>query len=400
MESRGDNYGQRLDALDGLRGYAALVVVPYHTITGLRPDLIPFLVGTPLLKMGAADPWLTKLCLTILNGESAVMLFFVLSGFVLTRSIVHDLGRHTAIKACLAFAVRRILRIFPSLAACLIVTFVVINAAQSLIPGSGASYSFGQLSANLALIDTRLNGATWTLQIEMLAIPVLLAAGLLIWRCGVAGAIAALVVALIVTRSSPLHMDTLFLRHFLLYFIAGALAWALAVRRPEAGRHFVPWWAILAALMTVNQIGLSPTLENYVRIALAGWLVAVLATSASRVLQHPFSAFLGKISYSFYLWNVLFLNLLFSFRDIFPPWLAQYQALFGILLAIPVIVATAPLASLVYKHVELPGIALGKKLSDRILGQDFASREDKHDRPEAVTGKAARIEARIEAGRS
>lgn len=60
---------RRLDFLDGLRGWAALVVVFYHVTAlvfppiALMPHLIPFL------------PW---------NGVLAVTLFFLISGFALT----------------------------------------------------------------------------------------------------------------------------------------------------------------------------------------------------------------------------------------------------------------------------------------------------------------------------
>ncbi len=366
--------GQRLDGLDGLRGFAALVVVPYHTITGMRPDTIPFLVGTPLFRMEASDPWITKLWLTIFNGESAVLLFFILSGFVLTRSLVDDFRHYPVVTATMAFVVRRLLRIFPSLLACLIAIYALSNAAHALIPAADISFSGAQLLANAALIDFPLNGATWTLQVEMLAIPVMVVAGLLTGRWGVAGAVAALIAAFVVMRSGQLNFGFLFLVIFQFYFVAGALAWALSARQSENTRSFVPWWAILAAFMFVNQLAISPTLAFYLRAGLAGWLVAVLATSPSRVLQHRASVFLGKISYSFYLWNVLFMNLLFSFRDDFPPWMAQHQALSGLLLAIPIVIATIPLANFVYKHVERPGMALGKKWSDRILAQSIASR--------------------------
>ncbi len=343
----------------------------------MTPDTIPFLVGTPLFKMEASDPWITKLWLTIFNGESAVLLFFILSGFVLTRSLANDFRHYPVLTATMAFMVRRLLRIFPSLLACLIVIYALSNATHALIPSANISFSGAQLLANAALIDFPLNGATWTLQIEMLAIPVMIVAGLLIGRWGVAGAVAALIAALVVTRSGQLNFGFLFLVIFQFYFVAGALAWVMVARQSEEKRSLVPWWAILAAFMIVNQLAISPTLAFYLRAGLAGWLVAVLATSPSRVLQHPASVFLGKISYSFYLWNVLFINLLFSFRSDFPPWMAQHQTLSGMLLAIPIVIATIPLANFIYRYVERPGMALGKKWSDRILARSRESRASK-----------------------
>lgn len=342
MNLGGSKSEKRLDALDGLRGYAALIVVPYHTITGIKPDSIPFLVGTPLIEMGASDPWMTKLAIAIFNGESAVLLFFVLSGYVLTRSVAQDLSRHPLLNVSIAFAIRRLFRIFPSLATCLIAIFIIVNTVHWLIPLSATSYSVKQLLANLLLLDFPLNGATWTLQAEMLAMPVMLAAGVLVGRWGLSGTAVLLLSALLVTRSALLNQGTYFLTVFQFYFIAGAVAFGIAGRVPEKARGLVPWWLVLAAFMAVSQLGLSPSVERYLRPALAGWLVGLIAVAPPRMLEHKVSVFFGRISYSFYLWNVLFMNLLLSFRDSFPLWLTQNQAVWGLVLALPIIALSIP----------------------------------------------------------
>lgn len=369
------NGNGRLEALDGLRGYAALAVVPYHMITGIRPDTIPFLVSTPLLKMGADDPWITKLAITIFNGESAVLLFFALSGFVLARSVAEELKRYPFVRASVAFVIRRFFRIFPSLAACLIAIFLVVNAEHWLIPRADTSYTVRQFLANLLLLEFPLNGASWTLQVELQAVPLMLAAGYLISRWRLAGAALLLLASFVVTRSALLNQGHYFLVVFQFYFVAGAVAYAVADRVPVRMRAIVPWWLVLAAYMAVSQIGMAPSWERYLRPALAAWLIGIVAVMPPPVLERRFSVFLGKISYSFYLWNVLFLDLLLSFRASFPAWLTGNQALWGLLLAIPVVALSIPLSLWVYQRVELPGIAAGRALSRRVLGhQAVASR--------------------------
>jgi peptidoglycan/LPS O-acetylase OafA/YrhL len=85
------------------------------------------------------------------------------------------------------------------------------------------------------------------------------------------------------------------------------------------------------------------------------------------------SVFFGKISYSFYLWNVLFINLLTGFREALPAWLVNNYALSGILLAIPIVLITIPLSQMVYGRIELPGIKMGKTVSDRIHAMRYSA---------------------------
>src|SRR5690606_25572931 len=68
--------GQRISSLDGLRGIAALVVLLYHLT----------LVARPFLETGRTSNawwWITETPLKLLTaGTEAVLVFFVLSGFV------------------------------------------------------------------------------------------------------------------------------------------------------------------------------------------------------------------------------------------------------------------------------------------------------------------------------
>src|SRR6185369_17462837 len=80
--------------IDGLRAVSILAVVWYHAF----PDLVP-------------------------GGFVGVDIFFVISGFLITRNIAGDLSAHSF--SILAFYQRRIRRIFPALIVVLATTYLV-----------------------------------------------------------------------------------------------------------------------------------------------------------------------------------------------------------------------------------------------------------------------------------
>ena len=87
-----------MTALDGLRGIAATIVLLRHTFNAvvMPPDVRRGILESPLAPL--------------LNGQGAVQLFFVLSGFVLAMS----LSRDTRLRSVPAFYAKRILRIQPA----------------------------------------------------------------------------------------------------------------------------------------------------------------------------------------------------------------------------------------------------------------------------------------------
>lgn len=108
--------GYRYEALDGLRGLAAQVVLASHAL-GMA---FPHLSGWPA---GAAE-WV---------GRLAVMVFFSLSGFVIATS----LGRLIAAardRFVVPYAVHRLARIWPPLILAIVVTFAVGAIGQAGIP--------------------------------------------------------------------------------------------------------------------------------------------------------------------------------------------------------------------------------------------------------------------------
>ena len=70
---------QRVNHLDGLRGIAAVTVVVFHYLSAFVPALTPDQTANPY--------WLSDTPLAVLfNGPFAVVVFFVLSGFVVSKA--------------------------------------------------------------------------------------------------------------------------------------------------------------------------------------------------------------------------------------------------------------------------------------------------------------------------
>ena len=126
MSDRNAATSMRLEALDGLRGYAALVVFAHHALVLLYGPLAgvnehnwgvrPRLVAEALHRVPVA--W-------VFNGAFAVSFFFVLSGFVLTRAM----GLSPAPARVARLVATRFLRLLPLVVLGTLAGWAVFNRA-------------------------------------------------------------------------------------------------------------------------------------------------------------------------------------------------------------------------------------------------------------------------------
>ena len=162
-----------------------------------------------------------RLIMIPFNGGAAVSLFFVLSGFVLALSLKRD-DRALGWKSW-GFASRRFLRIYPPLAINIVlfaVTILAIATYVSVVPVSPPSSS--QVLTNLLLTDFPVNPATWSLMIELVAIPFLFFGHCVARRWGIAGLVV-LVVFGIITLFAKELLFRMLIAEFVFMFFLGML---------------------------------------------------------------------------------------------------------------------------------------------------------------------------------
>lgn len=340
---------ERKIELDGLRGYAAIIVVFYHSVLGVDVTQIERIMRGSWSSLGAYDA-ATKIFLKLFDGDLAVTLFFVLSGTVLFRSLMREEGGLGGI--AVRFYIRRFFRIYPAL-------FVSLVACALAFLAGGRSVSLSDFVANALLYDFKVNGPTWTINAEMIA-PVFLLLAYIGYRAGREWGLAIVLAGLIYLQTLPV------LDGYLFFFKVSCVAFALGALIPTriggAVAAFLPRWSWVVAMIAM--IVLRWPLKE---VAVALLVAAIYYRRADRIdgfLKRPVSQFLGKISFSFYLFNVLFLELICD-RLRLLPWAVAHPLEAGIGVAAVVIACTIPVAYLSWLWIELPFNRLGHRLAGR-----------------------------------
>jgi peptidoglycan/LPS O-acetylase OafA/YrhL len=352
-----------------MRGYAALAVVIYHSILYWFGEQTNPLIVTSIFDVNGWYAKTAKALITVFDGQTAVFFFFVISGAVLFQSLKRQEGWWPIVAG--RFAVARALRIYPALVVCLLVFWAISAGLSHFWPKIGGP-ELGPILRNAALIDTTVHGATWTLKAEMVAIPLILGAFFIARRLGV-GALAVLACLSILAFDPGGLKSVVYLSSmWSLYFIAGFIASEIADSRLVHELTRNGRWALLmvGALVIRGVYPLGPLAGTIVQCFCICILVAHALSRAStsalkRFADLPVSQFLGKISYSLYLWNVPVMIILTRCMD--QSWSMAHPIEAGLIVAFSVSAITLPIAWLSARYLENfrpPALALR---SGRIL---------------------------------
>jgi peptidoglycan/LPS O-acetylase OafA/YrhL len=376
---------KRIDALDSLRGLAAVSVVINHVLI-CYPAFLALNDKRPVEHHTITDILTYSPLHVIWAGSQAVLLFFILSGFVLALPFVSRTAPSYG-----AFIVRRICRIYLPYVAALIIAVVAISTITvEPVPGAGwfpGTYWQARITSDSVVGYLLMTGlphhmaidpVVWSLVHEMrvsLIFPLLFVlASAMPAPLRVIGFFAFSVVCTIVVSQMP-HPDTggptsLYLLRSLL--LTGRYLWlfVLGIELARYRGEIVNLTASLSNVMRVAIFGVAVCLylSNWLvpGIAETAWVypsgvgaalfIILILTSpgAQRVLVSSPLLMIGRWSYSLYLFHpIVLLTLIYG--------LHRYLPLTAILVMVPVV--SIGLAGVMYRTIEQPAIRLGRYLS-------------------------------------
>jgi len=343
-----------------------------------------------------ASTWIDR----VFNGNAAVTLFFVLSGYVLGLSLRH--APELSARSMGSFGLRRFFRIYPVF---LLATLVVLGCLwcsrrfEWPLPawfGSADGYRSSVLHPrglpdattifyNLVLWSPSLNQVTWTLGIE-LRCSVLLP--LLHWWSGKLSlrGRSVLLLGLVFLACLPKWCLLLgsppaetvasifhgafsgFLFLFYLGYLLPELGAALFNRiNGSALRWLFPWLPLVIFLGADRWGDELRILQGAAAAGIIGHLLYGTEHRVHQWLDAPLARFYGRISYSFYLWHDLVLIVLARTMAHFVPKtvLAPGALAFGGLVLLASVAITTGIAALCFRWVERPFVDWSKRITAR-----------------------------------
>jgi peptidoglycan/LPS O-acetylase OafA/YrhL len=346
----------RFGFIDAIRGIAACSVMLQH---GLYQSGV--LGGPPSVRLtGFIPDWLEL-------GETGIVAFFIVSGFVIPLSIEKALNLKL-------FWAHRAVRIYPLYLMAFLITLLIehggdIHTIKAFITDTFAHLFFVQEYFH----QENFVGGSWTLSLELIwYIAISSLAALSLHKKNVALVATSLILSfaadLVCTSGHHLPMGRL---SMLLCCVLGLICY-----RRETGDISSKEFAILAAALICG-IGLNLYLGFYLfpsphpsatlQMATASWALAAIVffvpflTRRAAFWSHPVFSFLGRHSYSIYLLHPIVLQL------------ATSAHLSGVPLLVTTIPVTMVLAVVTYRLIEAPPIRLGHKLTASAAAQPNSS---------------------------
>lgn len=360
--------------LTSLRGIACMVVLVGHVIQ---------VINYRNVSAGWAVNWLSRLIRGSFNAEGAVLVFFVLSGCVLSLSL-RNITRFDS-RTVLGFYVKRVFRLYPLLWLSLIpAAFGMVVSTHLAKHGILADWLAGNIVSGISIrhslysftgLYTRYNGPMWSLRIELIA-SVLFPAIYLLIRNDRYRAATLLGLAILALLPISHRLGTA----FGLSFAVGALIPMLPYR---ATRFDIPllWLALLVLVYDrLALAGLNPPERVFDMIETLAAFVIVrdifTAGQRYRLLLAPPVVMLGEISFSVYLLHLPIFLILFAgishLTGVAP--LLNHPAISQLSLSILTALVTVLISIFTYKQVELPMHNLGRQISKRMFQTDRAER--------------------------
>lgn len=361
--------------LEALRGIASFSVLLGHCYLwafshGNEIGQTPFLRAVHTFFSGVFDP------------QPAVLLFFVLSGFVLGCQL--DRVRITSATEYSAYIVRRLVRLMPALwlSLLLVVALRLLGATFNEDAHDQLAVTFEQLQQAFFLQGFGLNTVIWTLHVEIICSAVLPLMFLVVVRTG---RIVNILIFLGLFAACLYVVTPLFVP-FLVFFYVGIVIGYVPARINVLIRSR---WAVVAAMAAFMIYFWAPQIPPGER-ALAYWLwnpwmwmevgacflIVYLVVQqrfalVNQTLQLPVFGFLGRISYSLYLFHypvliIVYQTIIYFFPAGETPSPVALRAFKFVVYSVTVGGISVFLAMLSYRFVEVPLARWGKIIAGRL----------------------------------
>lgn len=345
--------------LEALRGLAAASVVIFHILqhyVGLSPSIFGTLGWPTALFYFSGE--------TIFNGGAAVVLFFVLSGFVMGVNI--NMDQRLTLSLYLRFMVRRVFRLWP------IIILAVPFSGACVYLYSGRVISLNEAVGMVTLYYTDLDAPLWSIRVEFVMSAIYLF--LLFGMARVPPTIRIFLVFVALSSCMAHSSVTLdgYLRYvmaFLLGILVPTFGQQMMRELGERTRLLLPF-VFLILYASVSIVGAYQLIPNgfvvyLMQVSGAFFIVCYVMFSLPqhhvRLFDSRTARYLGRISYSLY---ALHYPMIFVFGSVIsrlnlPP---VGKTLLLFLVAAPICIVVAELAT---RFVERPMIEIGKRLTSR-----------------------------------
>jgi peptidoglycan/LPS O-acetylase OafA/YrhL len=356
VKKAGDISGHYLLTLDGWRAIAIGMVVASHALT------------TEFTGNGSGG---TLSLLTFRLGTFGVMVFFAISGFLIcTRLLIEKETRgHISLQS---FYLRRIFRILPAAYAYLAVVAALVSVGIVVahrMDFAAAAFFF----SNYVVSGSWYTGHFWSLAIEehfyLFWPPILVIFGRK--RAVVTGAILVALTVFLrlqIARHAPVGADLPGYTQLRLDAFMFPCILAIALRDQRVSNSFKElmtvwvWGGLILGLSAgIALAAVMPWWREPQRLVQSALLPVIIATTVmrpadwpGRLLRHPALEWLGRISYSVYLWQ----QLVFGLAP--RAWSVRGPALPFLISAILMIAAASR------RWIEMPLIGFGRTMAGRV----------------------------------
>jgi peptidoglycan/LPS O-acetylase OafA/YrhL len=348
--------------LDGVRGLAAMAVLIGHCLPGYLP--------WNSAGIHSADDVIGFTLYSVFSGSGAVLIFFVLSGFVLSVQWQSIPGDTFQIRYA-GFIVRRVLRLTPAM-------WIAAGFSFLWWSFSNQRVDFSYLISAMAYLDHTIDAPLWTMPVELLCgltIPLLFS--LTAKTSGYIGLTTAIISIAFLTWPFPIaHPDWMtYLPAFAIGINIPSIGAAIA-RKPALWRVL----AVLSLALTVLPSTLSLfgylNSRQYIALTIPGCLVLLawlIHSGQCKWLASASLKRLGDLSFGIYLLHYPIIGVVWYALVMthVSTTMREYPYFLTAVLTLATIGLTLIASALIHYLVEVPSNRLGRQIASYIASLAF-----------------------------